>query len=251
MNDTRILIGTAISSGIASGRARIEQSSPGIEEETGIVSDAEIKEEVARIRPAFQLLLVVIEYTERFLKDSLSGDHMDLFAMQKVLLEEEAFRNRIFSAIRERSLRAPQAVRQVVEEYKKRFAISEHDPVRDRVLDLEDLRIGLIDALDRPNIFFKNGRFVKKKKGGLARIAVTRDLTTRFVIEQNLENAKGIMAENGGKTSHAAILCRALEIPCISGLKNIFSLITDGTPVTVNGTKGIATISMIGSEDNP
>ncbi len=249
MKNTRILTGIAISSGVSSGRARIEQCGPGIEEEKGIVSDTEIKEEIARIRQAFQLLLVVIEYTERFLKDSLSGDHLDLFAMQKVLLEEASFRDRIFSAIRDRSLRAPQAVRQVVEEYKKRFAISEHDPVRDRVLDLEDLRIGLIDALDRPNIFFKNGRFVKKKKGGLARIAVTSDLTTRFVIEQNLVNVKGILAENGGKTSHAAILCRALEIPCVSGLKNIFSLITDGMPVTVNGTKGIATISLTGSKN--
>jgi phosphotransferase system enzyme I (PtsI) len=235
---TQIFKGAAISGGHASGRIHIIPVGPGSGGPVCLTSSEETAEEIARIKQAFQLLLVVIEYAEGFLTNHLSEDATGLFAMQKVLLEEPVFRDRVISSIREAHLRAPQAIRKVIEEYKNRFAASGHETVRDRILDLEDLWIGLIDALDRPRIFLKNGGLGRRKKQRVPRIAVTRDLTTRFVMEQNLQGAIGILTENGGKTSHAAILCRALGIPCVSSLKNLMIAVENGAPVLVDGDKG-------------
>jgi len=247
----RMLPGVAISSGCVEGRARFAPEGLLTEPRENRESVEDAGEEIARIKQAFQLFLVVLEYAEGFLAKKLSSSHSNIFAMEKVLLEETAFRNRIIDAIREDHLNAPRAVRRVIEEYKKRFAECSNEPVRDKMTDLDDLRIGLIDALDRPGIFVKNGGLVRKKKERIPHVAVTHDLTTRFVIEQNLQGTKGILAENGGKTSHAAILCRALGIPCVSSLKNLMALVEDGAPVVVNGDQGKAFISFSGERDVP
>ena len=44
---------------------------------------------------------------------------------------------------------------------------------------------------------------------------VAKDLTPSMTAGINPENVSGIVTELGGKTSHSAILARALEIPAV------------------------------------
>ena len=46
------------------------------------------------------------------------------------------------------------------------------------------------------------------------------------------------MTETGGRTSHSAIIARALEIPAVLSLENACSLIKNGDTVVVNGSTG-------------
>ena len=49
----------------------------------------------------------------------------------------------------------------------------------------------------------------------------------------------GIVTDEGGQTSHAAIVSRELGIPCVVGTKNATSFLTEGLIVTVDGTRGL------------
>lgn len=49
----------------------------------------------------------------------------------------------------------------------------------------------------------------------------------------------GIIVETGSKTSHAAILSRALGIPMISGIENIFEKLPNETEAAMDGNAGI------------
>ena len=53
-----------------------------------------------------------------------------------------------------------------------------------------------------------------------------------------IEKAGGIITEEGGLTSHAAVVGLSLGIPVIVGVENLFESIQDGADITIDGAKG-------------
>ncbi|MGJ9457184.1 pyruvate kinase [Oceanobacillus sp. CF4.6] len=53
-----------------------------------------------------------------------------------------------------------------------------------------------------------------------------------------IEKAAAIITEEGGLTSHAAVVGLSLGIPVIVGVSNVFKLLENGQDITVDGTKG-------------
>ena len=54
-----------------------------------------------------------------------------------------------------------------------------------------------------------------------------------------MKKASAIVTDEGGVTSHAAIVSRELGIPCVVGTKEATKKLKDGLEVTVDGTRGI------------
>ncbi|MFD2761825.1 pyruvate kinase [Lentibacillus juripiscarius] len=61
--------------------------------------------------------------------------------------------------------------------------------------------------------------------------------TDRDMMEA-VEKAAGVVTEEGGLTSHAAVVGLSLGIPVIVGVKDVFNHIEDGTDITIDGAKG-------------
>jgi len=57
-----------------------------------------------------------------------------------------------------------------------------------------------------------------------------------------MKKAKAIITDDGGITSHAAIVSRELGVPCIVGTKNATKLLKDGDMVEVDADQGIVRI---------
>ena len=53
-----------------------------------------------------------------------------------------------------------------------------------------------------------------------------------------IKNAGGIITEQGGLTSHAAVVGLSMGIPVIVGVKNVFEIFQDGMDVTLDSSKG-------------
>ncbi|PAV30398.1 pyruvate kinase [Virgibacillus profundi] len=53
-----------------------------------------------------------------------------------------------------------------------------------------------------------------------------------------IEKASGLITEEGGLTSHAAVVGLSLGIPVIVGVRDVFNLIQDGQDITIDGAKG-------------
>lgn len=54
-----------------------------------------------------------------------------------------------------------------------------------------------------------------------------------------MKKAKAVVTDEGGRTCHAAIVSRELQIPCIVGAKNATKVLKNGAEVTVDATRGI------------
>ncbi|UJL45045.1 pyruvate kinase [Virgibacillus sp. NKC19-16] len=92
----------------------------------------------------------------------------------------------------------------------------------------------------------------KRSAYGKAVVATTSEEATRKVNEEDilvtygtekdmmpaLEKASGIITEEGGLTSHAAVVGLSLGIPVIVGVKDVFDVIKDGQEITLDGSKG-------------
>jgi phosphohistidine swiveling domain-containing protein len=72
-------------------------------------------------------------------------------------------------------------------------------------------------------------------------ILVTRLTTPDFVTA--MEKAAAIITDIGGVTSHAAIVSRELNKPCITGTKNATKTLKNGQIIEVDANKGIITPS--------
>ncbi|MBU1083375.1 hypothetical protein KKE14_02985, partial [Patescibacteria group bacterium] len=75
------------------------------------------------------------------------------------------------------------------------------------------------------------------KKGD---ILVTEMTRPQFISAMKLASA--IVTDEGGLTSHAAIIARELKIPCIVGTKVATQVLHDGDLVDVDANKGIVKI---------
>lgn len=77
----------------------------------------------------------------------------------------------------------------------------------------------------------------KIKKGDILVASMTRP---EFI--SAMEKAAAIITDEGGVTSHAAIISRELEIPCIIGTKIATKVLKDGDVVEVDANSGIVRV---------
>lgn len=73
-------------------------------------------------------------------------------------------------------------------------------------------------------------------------IIVAHDLTPSQTAGLNRHMVTAIATDAGGRTSHTAIVARALDIPAIVGLENASSLVSAGDMVIVDGNRGLLII---------
>lgn len=74
-------------------------------------------------------------------------------------------------------------------------------------------------------------------------VLVARDFTPSMTAGIQKEHVMGILTEVGGKTSHSAILARALEIPAVLSVPGIMSQLKDGDHVILDGSTGEVILS--------
>ena len=230
------LSGIPVSNGLALGKVYLVPRFVSITGKESSISPENIKEEVVRLKQALQILLVVCQCSENFLLKNSNTAAADIFALQRAFLRDPFLIGQIFSVIEKKLCSAETALRLVLDDYAQRFASMDNQRIKERASDIRDLRNMMLDALHNPLILLpKNPR---RRNDERPRIAVAFELTPRLVIEQNMIGVKGIIAEKGGRTSHAAILCQALGIPVIIGIKDVMEKIEKNRRVFINGTDG-------------
>lgn len=127
---------------------------------------------------------------------------------------------------------AEAAIEAVCNKYIQMFSMIEDDLMKQRIADIRDVRDQIIRIL------------LKREELDLQEIPpntilVMKELKPSMISKLNVENVNGILAEIGGRTSHAAILVNALDIPAVFGLSNVTSILRKNQTVIIDGLKGI------------
>ena len=131
---------------------------------------------------------------------------------------------------------AEQAIDEVCDMFYAMFDASDEQLIRERCADVQDIRTGILAQLLGKDLVDLS---VLPKDS----IVVVHDLTPSMTATIDKENVAGIVTEVGGRTSHSAIIARALEIPAVLSLENACSLLKNDDTVVVNGTTGEVVIN--------
>ncbi len=129
-------------------------------------------------------------------------------------------------------LTAEAAVDRVRNERRARFARARDPFVEERLRDFEDLANRLL-------------RVLAGDKPGEARapddvILVARNLGPADLLEYPRAKLRGLLLEEGSAASHAAIVARALQIPCVGRLVGLRDRLSEGDLVIADGEAGEA-----------
>ena len=131
---------------------------------------------------------------------------------------------------------AEAAVDAVCTMYADMFAGVEDELMRQRATDVKDIRARLLGLL-------LGAAEVDLSRLPAGTVLVAHDLTPSMTVGLNRENVVGILTETGGKTSHSAILARALELPAVLSVPRALELIEDGDGLIVDGGEGKAILN--------
>ncbi|MDO4404176.1 MAG: phosphoenolpyruvate--protein phosphotransferase [Atopobiaceae bacterium] len=126
---------------------------------------------------------------------------------------------------------AEQAVSEAYDMYYNMFAAMEDELFRERAADVADVKVGLLaDLLGKEVVDLSS---LPENS-----IVVVDELTPSMTADIDKDNVAAIITETGGRTSHAAIICRALEIPAVLSVEGATKNIATGDLVIVDGAKG-------------
>ena len=151
-----------------------------------------------------------------------------LFDAHEMMLQDEHFTDKMRRAVAA-GAGVAQAIGDAAAEYIRIFESSQHEHVREKARDIEDLALRLLDNLAeaRPAAF------------GRGRIIVARLLRPSEIVRIARANVGGVVLCSGGATAHIALLVKSLGIPTMIARSNDVMRLTDGLPALLNATDGM------------
>ena len=115
--------------------------------------------------------------------------------------------------------------------YYNMFLGMEDELFRERAADVADVKTGLLaDLLGKEVVDLST---LPENS-----VIVCHELTPSMTADIDKDHVAGIVTETGGRTSHSAIIARALEIPAVLSVPNITSEVATGNAIVVDGTNG-------------
>lgn len=169
-----------------------------------------------------------LEELQERVEHRLSDAASLIFAAHLMILKDKAFINRIVQRI-ESGVNAPTAVAEVTGEYVQGFLASDNAYLREKVNDIEDLAIRLVNNL------IHTGEEMEVYRG---HVVVTRELFPSDLLKLSSEEASAVVLVGGGVTSHIAILARSLAMPMVIVDNYELLGLGDGTPILVDAQIG-------------
>ncbi|MDG2520898.1 phosphoenolpyruvate--protein phosphotransferase [Caulobacter segnis] len=220
------LKGAKFADGLAYGVAVLHEPPVAPEQ---LLSDDALAEE-ARLKYAIEALQSQID-------SMLDGQHGLVGASYEVLETYRLFAhdrgwNRSLEEAVRSGLTAEAAVERVRSEHRARLGQARDPYLRERLHDLEDLNDRLLRHLSG------EGHHARTLPDDA--ILIARNLGPADLLEYDRTKLKGLLLEEGSSASHAAIVARALDIPCVGRLTDLRDRVSEGDPVVVDGETGEA-----------
>jgi phosphotransferase system enzyme I (PtsI) len=222
-----MLKGVNASEGIGIGKVMlIEEVS--LDYEKKQITDTQA--EIDRYRKVFDAYCEKTEKQAENIKNTIGEKEANIILGHLLMLKDPAMSSSIEGNISSGCC-AEDAVAQVCDMFIGVFSMADDELTKQRASDVEDIKNGLITML-----LGKEEVDIASAPSGT--VLVAKDLTPSMTSCIVKENIVGIVTEVGGKTSHSAILARAMEIPAVLSVHNVMETFENGQEIIVDGSHG-------------
>ena len=220
--------GIAGSAGYGVGKVVIiSDAKPEYENRTITATDAEIK----RYDDAVAAFTEKTHAMAEAMKESVGEHNAEILEGHILLLTDPGMDEITKGAIMSGTC-AEAAFESTCDMFAGMFQMADDELTRQRATDIGDIKVRMLKILTgTPDMN------ISEVPAGT--ILVAEDLTPSMTAGIVKENVAGIITAVGGKTSHSAILARALEIPAVLSVDGIVDMVSDGMTAVVDGCDGI------------
>lgn len=228
-----MLKGTSASAGIGIGKAVIvEEKELKIKKETV----ADVEAEKVRFRAASAQAAAETDALAKDLATRVGEKEAEILNGHLLLLSDPMLTGEIENIISGENVNSEYAIESVCNTYANMFASMGDELMQQRATDMRDIKTRMQKIL----MGVKSVDISSLPEGS---VIVARDLTPSMTAGIDPERVVGIVTELGGKTSHSAILARALEIPAVVAVEDFLSSVADGQDIVLDGSKGIVIVN--------
>lgn len=231
----RVYQGVGASPGIVIGEARVADRNRVAVAEWAISPD-EVPEEVARFKAALEKAREDLSAVKETLCVTSGPEHLYVIDSHLLILQDSMLTRETSAFIEKELINAEAALKRTLKKFKDFFAVMEDEYLRERSSDVETV----VERVLR-NMVGKDHEPLHDADGKV--VIVAHDLAPSDVLQIDKSKVIGFVTDLGGKTSHAAILSRSMEIPAVVGLGRITAEVCDGDAVIIDGATGAVIVN--------
>lgn len=224
-----LLNGLAASSGIAIAPAYLLVGpNLSVNQEYSVNENHEVK----RLHDSFTLTLAEVKKIRQHAHETLGKSAVAVVDEQFALLNDHGLYNKALSKIEHDHYSAEWAIQELAEDERKRLEKeNEHHYFSARAMALKDVSKRLLSHL--LGVKLPDPTLLDHRA-----IIVAPNITPTDAAQFDRRFVAGLVANEGGQTSHLTIMSKTLSLPAVVGIKEATSIIKNGDLLIVDGIHG-------------
>ncbi len=177
------------------------------------MGDADLTEELDKLIAGIRSSKSELESIRSDIRELIGEDEAGIFNAHLAILEDPIFQNEVREIMRLRSIGAELAVQEATDKFASMFDLLDDDYMKERADDIRDVGNRLLKHLLGESEEVESAIPLEAPY-----ILVAKEVTPSGFVKLGPSNLLGIVTVMGGRTSHTAIMARAMGIPMVSGL---------------------------------
>jgi len=187
----------------------------------------------------FKRALIVTENEIKKIQGKVKGEFKKearIFDVHLLILKDKRMIREVIQRLREKRENVESAFAFVARRFIAAFSQIDVDYLRERKFDIEDVSKRVLR-----NLLGVQCENLSQLKGKA--VVIAHNLSPSETAGMSRDKVVAFATDMGGRTSHTAIMARALEIPAVVGLKDITSRVQNGDFIIIDGGRGSAIIN--------
>ncbi|QQY78459.1 phosphoenolpyruvate--protein phosphotransferase [Mycoplasma mycoides subsp. capri] len=226
--------GIAASDGISLAKALVIKEIK-LDVQKQLIDD--VDQQIVKLEQAINQTITDLKKIQKITLEKLGEEKAAIFDAHQDIANDPAIKEEVVELIKTEKVNAEYALFIVSNNYFEMFSQLEDPYFKERSADIKDVSSRIISHI--LGLEIHDLSTIDKEV-----IIISDDLTPSQTAQLDKKFVKGFLTNVGGRTSHAAIMARSLEIPAILGLKNITELVKTDDLIALDGSSGIVELDL-------
>ena len=196
--------------------------------DTSRVARGEVERELNRFRRAMDASRIQLDDLKARLEGRVQEADARILDTHQTYLKDSVFIADVENLILAEQMGLEAAIAKVINDFDRIFRLVENDSLRQTAVDLRDVAIRVLRNLE-----------TSETSDPEHYVLVARELSIVDMFNLAGEHVQGIVTEEGGLTSHAAIFARSMRIPTLTGVEGLLERVQEGAFVILDATEGV------------
>jgi phosphotransferase system enzyme I (PtsI) len=197
---------------------------------------ADPEAEIRRLEGALAATRLEISQLRDDVARKLNESEASIFDAHLLVLEDVALIDDVSKEVRRTGFNVEFCFQEVAQRYIEIFEKMDDDFLRERASDIRDVTGRVLDQLlgTQPE---------RVGQAAQEHVVAARDLTPSDTAGLHDGGVLAFVTEEGGRTSHSAIMARSLDVPAVVGVKGLMEAVREDDVILVDGETGLVILN--------